>query len=1068
MATRHPSDGELKPSPKTKPQDAAIPNDEGKSKPEEAWFTAYSKAVIAVIVVLSLAGAYLASNIPIAVFPTANFPRVLIAIDNGVMPIDQMLVTITRPIEEAVNSVQGLQSVRSVTSRGTAEVDLFFDWNVDMFQTLQLVTAAISRAQGSLPPTAKIDAARLQFSSFPILGFGLTSDTMPATKLWELATYQIKPRLNRVNGVAAVTVQGGDMPEFEIVPDPVKLLRASVTVTEILDALRRTNLIQSPGLIPDNHKLVLDLVDGQVHDPSEIANIVIKQTPGRIPVRIADVATVAPSIRPVYTAVTSNGKPGVLLNINRQPGTNTVGVADGVYTELGLIKESLPPGVTVSVFYDQAQLVKDAIKSVRDAILIGIVLACIVLVIFLRDWGSSLVAGLVIPVTMALTFVVLKLLGETFDLMTLGGLAAAVGLVIDDAIVVVENIVIHRDAGQGRTQAVQSALRELKVPLIGSTMTPVVIFLPLVLITGVTGTFFRALAVTMSSALIASLLLALTWTPTLSQYFVRRKDTVTPEGWIGEVASPEDEAIRMMEAEEASIGGFMKHVIAIYERLLEFVLGRPWWLAGFSAVLIVISYFCYSSLGSNLLPKMDEGNFTVDYIMPPGSSLAETDRVVSQVDQILHTIPEVTATSRRTGLQLGLSAVTEANSGDISVNLSSKRSRDIYAIMDEVQSKVSQQQPALNIDMHQTLEDMIGDLTSAPQPVLIKLFSEDPALLRQWAPLVADKISSVPGVVGVLNGIDNTISGPETVYHIQPSVTASSGFTPEEVATDANALLQGQTAPTPLIANSRAYDIRIRFPEQNRVSPEAMNNTVLASSTGTTAALGSLATVEDLPGQTEIIRENLQRLVEVTARLQGTSLGQAIAGVKTAVAAMKLPPQIRVEYGGTYATQQQSFRDLLLVLFVGLLLVFLVLLFEFRTFSAPVSILASAVLSTSGVFLALMITGTDFNISSFMGLIMVVGIVSKNGILLLDADVKFRAAGLSPRDSMIQAGRRRLRPIVMTAVAAVAGMLPLALALGAGSQMLQPLAIAVIGGILISMLLSLVITPAVHYYLTDK
>lgn len=1067
MATRHPRE-EGKTSPESRAQDAATSTDEPRSRPPAAWFAAYSKAIIAVILALSLVGGYLASNIPIAVFPNTNFPRVLIAIDNGVMPIDQMLVTVTRPIEEAVNSVQGLKSVYSITSRGTAEIDLFFDWNVDMFQTLQLVYAAISRAQGSLPPTAKVDAARMQFSSFPILGFGLTSDTMPATKLWELATYQVKPRLNRVNGVATVTVQGGAVPEFEIVPDPVKLLRASVTVTEILDALRRTNLIQSPGLIPDNHKLVLDLMDGQVHDPGEIANIVIKQTPARIPVRIADVATVSPSIRPVYTAVTANGKPGVLLNINRQAGTNTVGVADGVYREFSLLKQSLPPGVAISVFYDQAQLVKDAINSVRDAILIGIALACIVLVIFLRDWGSSLVAGLVIPVTMALTFVVLKLLGETFNLMTLGGLAAAVGLVIDDAIVVVENIVIHRDAGQGRTQAVQSALRELMVPLIGSTTTPVVIFLPLILITGVTGTFFRALAITMSSALIASLLLALTWTPTLSLYFVRRKDTVMPESQIEELSSTVEETKRMMEAEEASVGGFMKHVIAIYERFLTFVLARPLWLAIFAAALIVMSYFCYSSLGSNLMPKMDEGNFTLDYIMPPGSSLTETDRVVSQVVQTLHTIPEVTATSRRTGLQLGLAAVTEANSGDISVNLSNKKSRDIYAIMDEVQAKVTQQQPALEIDMHQTLEDMIGDLTSAPQPVLIKLFSEDPALLRQWAPLVADKIATVPGVVGVLNGIDNRISGPEMVYHIRPSVTATSGFTPEEVATDANALLQGQTVPTPLVVNSRAYDIRIRFPEQNRVSPEAMNNTVLVSSTGTTAALGSLATIENLPGQTEIIRENLQRLVEVTARLQGTSLGQAIVGVKTAVAALNLPPQIRVEYGGTYATQQQSFRDLLLVLFAGLLLVFLVLLFEFRTFSAPISILASAVLSTAGVFLALMITGTDFNISSFMGLIMVVGIVSKNGILLLDADVKFRAGGLSPRDAMIQAGRRRLRPIVMTAVAAVAGMLPLALALGAGSQMLQPLAIAVIGGILISMLLSLVITPAVHYYLTVK
>ncbi len=1046
------------------------PAESGASKHIEhsSWFSAIAKALIAVIVVLVGIGGYSALSVPIAVFPTTNFPRVLIAIDNGVMPIDQMEVTITRPVEEAINSVQGLQSVRSITSRGSAEIDLFFNWNVDMFQTLQRVNAAISGIRAQLPSTTKIDANRLRFSSFPILGFGLTSDTMPETKLWQLATYEVKPRLNRVNGVASVLVQGGDVPEFDIVPDPSKLLRASVTVQDLVSAVQKTNLIESPGLIESHHDLVLDLVDGQVHDPREIAGVVIKKAPGGYPVHVGDVAQVSEAVQPHYTVVTSNGKPGVLLSINRQPGTNTVQVSDGVFKELNLIREGLPPGVKFSVYYDQAGLVKEAIKSVRDAILIGILLASIVLVVFLRDWGSSLVAGLVIPVTVCITFIILKILGQSFNLMTLGGLAAAVGLVIDDAIVVVENIVIHRDAGQTRTAAIQRALTELKVPLLGSTITPVVIFLPLILITGVTGTFFRALALTMASALLTSLFLALTWTPTLSQYFVRRKLKSGGHEEIQEFASAEDEAKRLMEAEDASVGSWMKRVIAGYERVLEAVLANPWWLASFSVALILVSYVCYRSLGSDLLPKMDEGNFTVDYIMPPGSSLAETNRAVDQIVQLLHSMPEVQATSRRTGLQLGLAAVTEANTGDISVNLKSNRSRDIYTIMDEVQNKISQQNPSLDIDLHQTLEDMIGDLTNAPQPVVIKLFCEDPALLREWAPKVAEKIGTVQGVVGVLNGIDNTISSPETIYRIQPTITSNSGFTPDEVAIDANSVLDGELVPTPLVLNGRAYDIRVRLPEQNRASPSAVENTVFVSQMGSTAALGSLATIQHLPGQTEIIQENLQRLVEVTARLQGTSLGQAIGQVQNAVKSLNVPPQIRIEYGGTYASQQQSFRDLLMVLFMGLMLVFLVLLFEFRAFAAPVSILASAVLSTSGVFLALLITGTDFNISSFMGLIMVVGIVSKNGILLLDADVKFRAAGMSPRDAMLQAGRRRLRPIMMTAVAAVVGMLPLALALGSGSQMLQPLAIAVIGGILISMVLSLVITPAVHYYMAGR
>lgn len=1030
-----------------------------------AWFSAFSKAVITVIIALAGVGVYAAYKIPIAVFPSTNFPRVLIAIDNGVMPINQMMVTITRPIEEAVNSVRGLKTVRSITSRGSAEVDLFFDWKVDMFQTLQRVNAAISRVQSELPPTVKIDVHRLQFSSFPILAFGMTSDSMPSTRLWELATYQIKPRLNRVNGVSTVLIQGGNIPEYDIVPDPTKLLRTGVTIPDILAAVQRTNLVESPGLIPFNHRLILDLMDSQVHDPGELAGIVVKRTATGTPVTVGDIAEVKPAIQPRYTVVTSDGKPGILLSINRQPGTNTVTVSDGVYAELAQIKKTLPPGIHFSVFYDQGELVKEAIASVRDAILIGIILASIVLVLFLWDWGSSLVAGLVIPVTVAITCLVLRVFGQTFNLMTLGGLAAAVGLVIDDAIVVVENIVMHRDAGQSRNQAIRSALSELKIPLVGSTATPVVIFLPLILITGITGTFFRALAITMASALVTSLALALTWTPTLSQYFVRRKDRVQSDEPVDEFLSPEEEAKRILAAEEASIGSWMKRILVYYERILKLALDHPLWLVGLSLLLILASYLSYQALGSGMLPKMDEGEFTVDYVMPPGSSLAETNRAVDQATQIIRSIPEVVATSRRTGLQLGLAAVTEANTGDISVRLSNHRSRDIYTIMDEVQARISAQVPILDIDLHQTLEDMIGDLTNAPQPVVIKLFCQDPALLRQWAPVVADKISEVPGVVGVLNGIDDTISSPETVYHVNPLVAAANGFTPEELATDANAVLGGAVASTPMIVSNRRYNIRVRLPEQFRATPDSMDNTVFVSSVGTTASLGSLVTIQNLPGQTEIMQENLQRLDEVTARLEGTNLGKAIPQIQKAVASLNLPSQIRVEYGGTYASQQQSFHDLLVVLFAGMLLVFLVLLFEFRSFSAPVSIMASAVLSTSGVFLALLASGTEFNISSFMGLIMVVGIVAKNGILLLDADVKFRAAGMSPREAMIQAGRRRLRPIMMTAVAAVCGMFPLALALGAGSQMLQPLAIAVIGGILISMVLSLVITPAVHFYM---
>ncbi|HWG50608.1 MAG TPA: efflux RND transporter permease subunit [Candidatus Acidoferrales bacterium] len=1032
------------------------------------WFAQNSKSVIFLIMVIALVGAYLAFTIPVSVFPSTDFPRIVVGIENGVMPIDQMLVTVTRPVEQAVNSVPGLQSVRSITSRGSAEVDLFFNWNVDMFQTLQLVDSALARIETELPPGTKIDTHRLTFASFPILGYSLTGDNVPQTQLWEMATYDIAPRLNRLGGVATVVVQGGQVPEFQITPDPAKLLATSITVTDILNAVQATNVIDSPGLFERNHQLVLGLVTGQVHTPEELARVVIKSTQAGIPVRIGDIGTVARSIRPVYTIVRAEGNPAVLMNISRQPNSNTVEVAREVNAEVESIRKSLPPGIHLTSFYDQSGIVRDSIKSVRDAILIGLVLSSLVLIIFLRDWGTSLVAGLVIPVTILVTFIVLKLMGQTFNLMTLGGLAAAVGLVIDDAIVVVENVVLHRDAGEGRLEAIHSALSEITVPLIGSTLTPIVVFLPLISITGVTGTFFRALAVTMSAALLTSLVLALSWTPTLSQFFIRRKkpavEAIEPLS-AAESLDIDQEMRRLMAAEEASMQGFFGRVIAFYERWLRRALEHPRWLAAGCGLLVVIAGAAYFGLETGLLPEMDEGGFVVDYLTPPGTSLQETDRIVSHIEKILHDIPEVESTSRRTGLQLGLAAVTEANNGDISVKLKSDRSRGVEEIIAEVRSSIAKQEPAADIEITQVLQDMIGDLTSAPEPVVIKLFSNDGKLLEQAAPRVADAISKISGVVDLKDGIEDSISGPATTFNVKPTVAAKSGFTTEEVSTDAQAILQGVPAAAPLVANQRAYTIRVRFPEQDRASLEAMSNTLLTSASGHTATLGALADITEDPGQTEIRRENLQRDVEVTARLEGVGLGGGIARVKQAVANLHLPSSIRVEYGGTYQEQQKSFHDLVIVLVLAIILVFTVLLFEFRSFSAPTAILSSALLSTSGVFLALLITNTTFNVASFMGVIMVVGIVAKNGILLLDAHQKFEHAGFAREEAMLQAGRRRLRPIVMTALASVAGMLPLAFALGAGSQMLQPLAIAVIGGILISMVLSLIVTPAVFFYL---
>ena len=1028
------------------------------------WLSRLSTPIFFFLIALTVAGVYAAMQVPISVFPDTNFPRVVIGVDDGVMPVERMQVTITKPIEDAVNSVPGLRTVRSTTSRGSAEISLFFDWNIDMFHTLQLADAALSKVAQTLPSTARITTNRLTFATFPILGYALTADdrgaaTVSQTQLWEIATYDLKPPLNRVEGVSTVVVQGGKVPEFHIIPDLARLQASGITLLDLVNGVQAANIIDSPGLYEADHQLILGLIGAQAHSVSELANLVIKSTPAGAPIRVADVATVEPSTMPVYTAVTSNGKPAVLLNITRQISSNTVQVANAVAVEVASLGSKLPPGVHLEPFYDQSQLVRDSIASVRDAIFIGLLLACVILFLFLHDWRSSVVAGLVIPVTIAITILFLWVIGQSFNLMTLGGLAAAIGLVIDDAIVVVENIVVHRDNGQSRIEAVRSALGEITVPLIGSTITPVVVFLPLVAVTGVTGSFFRALAITMTAALLTSLLLALTWTPALSFVLLRERSSN---------ASEKEAQEDLLQPEHKHSGQLMARVLSIHAHALDWALARPAILGGICLALIVGAYFGYSALGSDLLPGMDEGGFILDYIMPSGSSLTETNRVLEHVERILHDTPEVEITSRRTGLQMGLAAVTEANYGDFTVKLKSKRSRPIDDVMADVREQIKKTEPELDVEFTQVLQDMIGDLSNAPEPIQIKLFSNDQALLNQLGPKVQDAIGKIPGVVDTENGIDNTVSGPATSFQISPVLAAKFGFTPQEVAEDATAILDGLPTTDPMIVNGRPYTIRIRLPEENRSSLAAIENTVFNSSTGHTASLGSIAQVTQLPPQNEIRRENLQQQILVTGRLEGSDLGTAMARVRSTVGGLHLPSTVRVEYGGTYEEQQKSFHDLLRVLILALALVFGVLLLEFRNFSAPIAILTSSVLSISGVVLALLITQTSFNVASFMGLIMVIGIVAKNGILLLDADDRLRSMGVDSREAMLQAAQRRLRPIVMTAVAAICGMLPLAFALGSGSQMLQPLAIAVVGGILISVALSLIVTPVVYYLLAGK
>jgi CzcA family heavy metal efflux pump len=995
-----------------------------------------SRAIVVIVVLLCAAGLFAAWQLPVAIFPQTDFPRIVIIVDNGEAPASQTLVSVTRPIEEAMNGIPGIARIKSKTARGSSEISLFFNWGGDINQELSLVQARMSQLLTTLPPTAEIrNIDRLTFAVFPVIGYSLTSDKRDQATLTEMANYVVRPQLARLPGVAIVGVAGGKTREFHVTIDPDKLAAHNVSTQQVVDSIRNSNIIVSPGLIEENHQLELALISGQAKRPDELNNIVVA-TVNNAPVRVADVATVAAGVEPQYTIVTADGHPASLVNINRQPDANTVAVVDEVKAALNAMRGQIPKDVRVAVYYDQSLLVRESINSVRDSILVGLLLSVVILYAFLRNWGTTFVAILVIPVTVLVTFLAMGLAGLSFNLMTLGGVAAAIGLLIDDAIVVVENIYTHMSRGQSRREAVQSAVSEITVPIIGSTITPVVVFLPLTLLTGVTGVFFRSLALTMAVALLTSLVLALAFTPVLAQRFVRAK--------------PHDD-----EAHGRILGA----IIQRYESILGFVLHRRW-IVGLAIILVLAgSYLLYRTLGSEFLPEFDESAFVLDYLAPAGSSLEETNRMLGRVEEMLMQTPEVESYSRRTGLEMGL-FVTEPNRGDFAVKLKSDHKRSTEEVITELREQINESEPALDIEFVGIVPDVIGDLEGNPEPIEVKLFSEDAVALQAKADEVETAIKKVSGVVDTKNGI--VISGPAVTFNIDPARASQFGVTANDVAATITTAMTGDAASS-ILQQDRLIKVRVIFPADVRTSLDKVKALQVRSSSGQLFRLDQVADVEIDKGQAEIERENLRQMIAVTGRLEGNDLGTAIRQIQEQlVKDVKLPPGMTVEYGGLYQEQQSSFRELALALILAVLLVFITLLVEFRSYAHPIAIVTGAVLALSGVLLALFITGSTLNVVSLMGMIMIVGIVAKNGILMLDAVEENLASGDTLREALLRSGRRRFRPVLMTSLAAMLGMLPLALAIGAGSELLQPLAIAVIGGLTMALGLSLIVTPTIY------
>ncbi|MCX6545757.1 MAG: efflux RND transporter permease subunit [Acidobacteria bacterium] len=1000
----------------------------------------YSVAIAFVCLALCLGGGYAAFHIPSSVFPQTNFPRVVILVDNGVMPADEMMATITRPIEESMKDIPGSVTVRSATGRGSAEISVFFTWSVDMTQSELYVLSRLSQIRSTLPPSATTAVFRLTFSAFPIVGVSLTSPTRSTTALWETARYNLKLRFLQIPGVARVDLVGGRTPEFHVIVDPVRLQAAGIGLTQITEALTKNNLVAPTGMHEENHTLYLAVVDGRLHGAGDIENLVVAVVSGT-PIRVRDVARVERGPEPVFNVVTADGVNAVLLNIRSQPDGSTLDIASRLREELQALKRELPPDMKLAFFYDQSVIVSESVRSVWEAIAFGLILSIVIIYLFLKNWGTTLVATLVIPITVLITLVAMKMMGLTFNLMTLGGIAAAIGLVIDDAIVVVEAIHAKLMSGLKTTDAVQEAIREIVRPLVGSTLTPVVVFIPLAFLDGITGVFFRALALTMVVSLLTSLVLAVTLTPSLATWLVRRRP-------------------HAVEGHDVEEGGFLfRRVIHVYEKAVRLALRHQWLTASVCAIVLAGGAGLYSQLESEFLPPMDEGGFVIDYFTPPGTSLSETHRQLVQAEAILVKTPEVESYSRRTGARLALS-IAEPNTGDFLVKLKPDRTRKTDEVISELRQKFNTELPGVNWEFPGILGDLIGDLMWAPKPIEIKLFSTDTAFLKQHAPEIEAQLKKIRGVVDSFDGL--VYAGSSISLKVRQADAARFGLTADDIATSVNIAMLGETAST-VLEGDRVVGVRVKIDPSRLDRLAVLKELPIRAPDGSEIRLSQVVDVVEEPGQLELRREDLRQNVAVTARLEGRDLGSAMAEIRETLGRQTSLPPGTIEYGGLYQQQQESFRNLLIVLGMAIVLVFTVLLVEFRSFLEPLAIVIGAVLAMFGTILALWLTGTSLNVVSFLGAIIGVGIVAKNGILMLDFVEQLVASGQPLQEALVQSGRRRLRPVLMTSMAAAMGMLPLAYGVGSGADMLKPLAVAVIGALCISVLLSLVATPTVYY-----
>jgi len=1005
------------------------------------WASRHRRSILFLLVILTGAGIAAGFKLPVALFPHVDFPRVVVSIDAGDRPADQMIIAVTQPVERAVRSVPGVADLRSTTSRGSAELSINFAWGDDMVAAMLQVESAINQVMPELPAGARFSVRRMDPTVFPVAAYSLTSDTRSLVELRDLSEYQLVPLLSSIDGVAKVWTQGGEQAEYRVEVDPDKLSAYGLTFNEVATTLSASNVLQAVGRMEDHYKLYLMLSDTRIQSLNTVSSTVLRSGNNGV-VRVSDIASVYPSTTPQWLRVTADGHDAVLVQVYQQPDGNTVQIVQDVEQHLTAYRNKLPSGVRIANWYDQSQLITASASSVIDAIAIGAALAAVVLFLFLRSVKITLVAILIVPSVLATTMLLLYVLHMSFNVMTLGGMAAAVGLIVDDAIVMIEHIIRRlRQRSNDLALTIRDAAIEFTPPLAGSSTATIIIFAPLAFLTGVTGAFFKALSLTMASSLVISFLLAWLAVPLLAEYLLVKSD-----------------------AEHEDIGPQFRRILHGCERLLPRLLKKPWLVMLGVGPLLILGYVAYTQVGTGFMPHMDEGGFILDYRAPAGTSLTETDRLLRQVDKILQSTPAMATYSRRTGAQLG-DGLTEANEGDFFVRLKPFPRAPIDQVMDEVRQRIEDEVPGLDIEMALLMEDLIGDLTAVPQPIEITLYSDKSDELMQTAPRVADAIGKIAGVVDVNDGI--MLAGDAVNIVVDRDKAALEGIDPDAVTQQLDAWFNGLVA-TQVQQDIKLVGVRVWVPPAQRDRIRAIDDIWLRTPDGHRFPLQRIAHVTVQTGQPQITAENLKRMVAVTARINGRDLGSTINAVKQVLNKSGfLPADMYYELGGLYRQQQIAFQGLIAVFAAALALVFLLLLFLYEEFAAAIAIMISPLLATAAVFIGLWLTGIELNITAMMGMTMIVGIVTEIAIFYFSEYHELLRAGVDGHQALVQAGVNRLRPITMTTLAAVLALLPLALGWGQGSAMQQPLAVAIISGLLVQVPLVVLAMP-VAYSLLQK